>query len=140
MTQQTNDIDEDRAIARMMIEISERARGDLSRAVEPFGLPVPLARAVLVLGEPLPMRRLAAELGYDPSHVTGLADQLEQRGLAERTAGSDRRVKVVQLTAEGQDLHGRLTTAVAEGTGLTRRLDASQRAELRGILELLLED
>lgn len=140
VTEETTDLTGDRELARMMIEITERGRCDLGRAVAPFGLPVPLARAVLVLAEPLPMRRLAAELGYDPSHVTSLADQLERRGLAERAPGADRRVKILRLTPAGQELHEQLTAAVAGGTGLTRRLDDAQRRQLRSLLELLLED
>jgi len=65
----------------------------------------PIFAAMRVLGEPLSMRDVAGQLACDASYVTGLADQLEERGLAERRDHpTDRRVKQLVLTDEGRRL------------------------------------
>jgi DNA-binding MarR family transcriptional regulator len=103
--------------------------------------PVPVARAVLSLGEPTPMRELAGRLRCDPSWVTSLADDLERRGLAERTADpSDRRVKVLRLTGEGAAVRDRLAEAVARESTVMRRLDGGDRSALEPLLRRLLDD
>ena len=49
------------------------------------------------------MSGLAELLFCDASNVTGIADRLEARGLIERrSAGGDRRVKVLALTSAGE--------------------------------------
>lgn len=58
---------------------------------------------VLSTGEARPMRALAEDWHCDPSWVTSIVDQLEQRGFAERRVdASDRRAKLVGLTAQGE--------------------------------------
>ncbi|MGY5764532.1 MarR family winged helix-turn-helix transcriptional regulator [Brachybacterium sp. DNPG3] len=129
---------EARDLARMMVVVSERARADFATAVAPFGVPLQTARALLVLTEPQSMRHVAAELGFDPSHVTGIADDLERRGLAVRIPGKDRRVKLLQLTDDGEALRRRIAAAVDEQARFARQLDAEQKRQLREILEALL--
>ena len=49
-----------------------------------------------------PLSTLAREWGCDPSNATAIVDRLERAGLAERKPlESDRRVKLVVLTAHG---------------------------------------
>jgi DNA-binding MarR family transcriptional regulator len=56
-------------------------------------------------GSELPMSALAEWLHCDASNVTGIVDRLEARGLIERrSAPGDRRVKILALTAEGEQL------------------------------------
>ena len=53
--------------------------------------------------EPRPMGDLAREMNCDRSYVTGIVDDLERAGYAERrTAVNDRRVKVIALTEPGR--------------------------------------
>ncbi|WP_128375746.1 MarR family winged helix-turn-helix transcriptional regulator [Streptomyces cavernae] len=48
-------------------------------------------------------RELSARLGYDPSAIVGLVDDLERLGFAERRpAPDDRRSRIVVLTADGR--------------------------------------
>lgn len=55
---------------------------------------------------PMPMRGLASRLDVDPSWVTGLVHQLEERGFVQRhPSRTDRRIKIVQLTALGEARH-----------------------------------
>lgn len=123
----------------MVVTVGEQARADFAAAVEPFGLPVHLARTVLLLGEPQSMRNVAAELACDPSHVTGIADQLDERGLAVRAPGTDRRVKMLNLTDRGEDLRQRIADAVSTRARFADQLDAAQKTTLRELLALLLE-
>lgn len=48
-------------------------------------------------------RELSARLGYDPSAIVGLVDDLEKLGFAERRpAPDDRRSRIVALTEDGR--------------------------------------
>ncbi|EST19075.1 hypothetical protein M878_43190 [Streptomyces roseochromogenus subsp. oscitans DS 12.976] len=48
-------------------------------------------------------RELSARLGYDPSAIVGLVDDLEKQGFAERRpAPDDRRSRIVVLTEDGR--------------------------------------
>jgi DNA-binding MarR family transcriptional regulator len=101
-------------------------------ALTPGGL-----RALLGLdpAESKQMGTLAHEWHCDPSNVTALVDQLEQRGLAERKVShTDRRVKTVVLTPAGararQEAISRLSMPPA---GIDSLSDAEQRT-LRDLL------
>jgi len=55
------------------------------------------------------MRELAREWLCDASNATFIVDRLEERGLAERrSVPTDRRVKMVVLTARGNRMRGRV--------------------------------
>jgi DNA-binding MarR family transcriptional regulator len=55
------------------------------------------------------MRSLAEEWTCDPSNATWIVDRLEKLGLAQRRSVShDRRVKLVVLTAKGQQMRAEL--------------------------------
>jgi DNA-binding MarR family transcriptional regulator len=59
-------------------------------------------------GEGMPMSSLAGMLFCDASNVTGIVDRLEGRGLiVRRPSPTDRRVKLLVLTAEGTRLRER---------------------------------
>lgn len=128
-------------LSEMLVRISEQSKTDFTRIAEELGLPVHLARAVVRLSNPEPMRDLAEQLECDRSYITSIADQLEERGLVERVPGRDRRVKLLQLTADGKRLRRKISDEVASRALVLRRLDAEQRAALRPLLEaLLIED
>lgn len=70
-----------------------------------FGLTLGDMRTLLSLDpdRPRPMGALAEDWRCDASNVTWLVDRLEDRGLVERRMSpSDRRVKTVALTAQGE--------------------------------------
>jgi DNA-binding MarR family transcriptional regulator len=128
-----------RHLCRLLILVAERTKADFAQAVGPSGLPIALARALLILTEPTPMRELAWRLACDPSNITGITDQLEQRGLVARVPGKDRRVKFVELTPAGLELRNQIADSVARTVAAGRRLDSSQRALLTELLENLVE-
>ncbi|MGI6877367.1 MarR family winged helix-turn-helix transcriptional regulator [Microbacterium sp. gxy059] len=97
---------------------------------------MPLRRVLLLLDRPRPMREIAAQLACDPSYITGLADQLEGRGLARRTAGSDRRVKLLAATDAGTAIRHELAAAVAR-RAFGRQLSPDERGVLRDLLTRL---
>ena len=86
------------------------------------------------------MKELADALACDPSYVTSLADQLENRGLLMRVPGTDRRVKLLQLTPQGLALRRDVAAAVQKEVGFALRLSSAERATLHHLLTRLLED
>jgi DNA-binding MarR family transcriptional regulator len=122
----------------LIFRVAERAKDDFAAAVADCGLSLTLARAVLILGEPAPMHEVAGQLACDPSYITNIADQLEAQALAERATGTDRRVKLLQLTPAGVEVRERLSAALEAGATVTRALNAAQRADLADLLEQML--
>jgi DNA-binding MarR family transcriptional regulator len=74
-----------------------------------------LALRMLDPDVPLAMSALADTLACDASNVTGVVDKLEARGLIARQADeSDRRVKMLVVTAKGRELRSRLLARSAK--------------------------
>lgn len=106
-----------------------------SRVVE-FDLTPMQMFALRSLHEPLPMRQLAELLGCDPSYVTGVADELEQRGALERRPHpSDRRVKLLAITPEGERLRDAVEARLFDGLPLRAGLSDAELAQLRDLLQ-----
>ncbi|MFD8481786.1 MarR family winged helix-turn-helix transcriptional regulator [Kitasatospora sp. NPDC059673] len=84
-------------------------------------------------------RELADRVGYDPSAVVALLDDLQRLGLAERRADpADRRSRIVVLTDGGREL---LRTTDGDSRRVTddllQPLDAADRATLLALLRRL---
>jgi DNA-binding MarR family transcriptional regulator len=78
------------------------------------------------------MRSLAAEWGCDASTATWIVDRLEARGLAERRPHeTDRRVKLVLLTPEGDRLRDEVTAGMYTPPPELLELDTADLATLR---------
>jgi DNA-binding MarR family transcriptional regulator len=87
-------------------------------------------------------RELSARLGYDPSAIVGLVDDLEKLGFAERRPSpDDRRSRLVALTGDGRaflrdtDEAGRRVT-----NELLDPLDATERESLHALLQRITAD
>src|SRR5215212_4524359 len=85
---------------------------------------------------PLPLSHLARYLTQEAQSTTELADRLERRGLVRRTRDArDRRLVLLELTAEGRALYARIQPAVAEGgEQLFQGLNGRDRARLAALL------
>ncbi|GGY34171.1 MarR family winged helix-turn-helix transcriptional regulator [Streptomyces tanashiensis] len=111
--------------------------GDFTVAAASENLTASQGKALTVLRRgPAAMRALAETMTCDASNMTGIIDRLEKRGLVRREAGaSDRRVKYVILTAEGE----RVTDAIRAKMRTTQegldRLDEQDRDALYTLLE-----
>ncbi|MEU5952541.1 MarR family transcriptional regulator [Streptomyces sp. NPDC047525] len=111
--------------------------GDFTLAAASENLTASQGKALTVLRRgPAAMRSLADTLTCDASNMTGIIDRLEKRGLVRREPSpSDRRVKNVVLTAEGE----RVTDALRARMSATRegleRLSAQDRDTLHSLLE-----
>ncbi|MCQ9180132.1 MarR family transcriptional regulator [Streptomyces sp. IBSBF 2953] len=81
-------------------------------------------------------RELSARLGYDPSAIVGLVDDLEKLGFAERRpAPDDRRSRIVALTEQGRAfLRGTDEAGLRVTNELLNPLDAAERETLHTLL------
>src|SRR3982074_2254158 len=83
------------------------------------------------LNHPMPQREAALQLGYDPSNITALADVLEAKGLVERRLdASDRRVKTLARTAEGERLVRALDESLSRPPDSLSRLSPAEQRQL----------
>jgi DNA-binding MarR family transcriptional regulator len=111
------------------------------QAFEDTGL-TPYHHAVLALLEedpPETQAMIADALGYDRSHLVGMLDELEERGLIERRRDpADRRRHLVSLTPEGKRASTRLRAVVKQvDDDFFAPLDAEQREQLKSLLQEL---
>src|ERR1700737_1798376 len=87
------------------------------------------------LNHPMPQREAALLLGYDPSNTTALAEALEAKGLVERRLDpSDRRVKTLARTAEGERLVRELDESLSRPPESLNRLSPDQKEQLLRLL------
>jgi DNA-binding MarR family transcriptional regulator len=101
-----------------------------------FDLAPQQAIALRILGGgPRPMGELAKFLACDSSNVTAITDRLEERGLVRRTAADhDRRVKLLVLTDEGEQVRRAITERLAEPPPPIAALSVSDQKALLEIL------
>jgi DNA-binding MarR family transcriptional regulator len=132
-------IDEARALSGKLFQVVRRIEHDFESIAAEFGLTSLQARTLLGLQEPMAMRDLSEEMACDASNVTGLADRLERLGLVERVPGSDRRVKLLTLTAKGCTIRTDLESRLASSSAVTSLLKPTERAQLDALLDKLLE-
>lgn len=122
-------------IAGLLFWVTEQARMGCDRAAEENDMTGAQVRALLSLDEPAPMSSLAGQMGCDASNVTGIADRLEARGLIRRETGTDRRIKLLALTPEGEKLRDQLRRRLSE----TSPAGSLSDAERRTLKELLVK-
>ena len=89
----------------------------------------------------LDQRTLAGSVGLDTSTIAGVVDRLERRGLIERcTSPTDRRVRLLQVTAAGQALLDAVVPAMLKAQRrILAPLPAAQRPQFVAMLKTLVE-
>ena len=86
-------------------------------------------------GVEVPMSSLAGKLFCDNSNVTGIVDRLEARGLIERRpAEHDRRVKLLVLTDEGEQVRAIATQQMSQPPPEIAALPIEHQRALRDAL------
>lgn len=104
------------------------------------GVIVGAAKALRYLSatEPTPMRQLAADLRCDSSYITTIVDNLEVAGVARREAHrTDRRIKVVVLTPQGQALADKVAAVMGTPPDVFATLSTEETTQLRDLLRKL---
>jgi DNA-binding MarR family transcriptional regulator len=117
-----------------------KAMAAFHQIAQETGVPLAPLRALLVLplNEAISMRQLARLLGCDNSYVTALVDTLESRGLVVRQPHpTDRRVKVIVLTAQGRQLAQRAQLADTSPPDAFASLSEAEIGTLRDLLRRL---
>jgi MarR family transcriptional regulator, organic hydroperoxide resistance regulator len=135
------DLAETREMAGLLVALVGQTATQISQCAEQCGLSVVQASALLQIGGGMSMRELSARLGGHASTATGIADRLAARGLVERREDAgDRRVKRVDLTAEGAATRARLVACMESArTPPFARLSAAERRQLRDLLLAAIE-
>lgn len=92
--------------------------------------------AILASDDPGSQLELAQLMGKAPALIVTAVDELEARGLVERTRDpADRRRSRVMLTAQGKRTLGKADKLADEAAaGLLSGLDADERAQLHDLL------
>ena len=132
MSSQSPQDDDSYELIQSLLELAHRIRSVGQQVAVKFELSNPAANALVQLSvgdRALSMRELAARLRLDPSRVTALADQLEDRGLIERRVDpSNRSIKLLTPTAAGLEARRVMMDAVMEHSPLARLRPADQVA------------
>jgi DNA-binding MarR family transcriptional regulator len=81
------------------------------------------------------MKELGQRMHCDPSFVTGIADMLEERGLAVREPDpADRRVKRLVLTDAGLEMKRTVEDEIVAQSPWRQALTLDERAALVGLI------
>ncbi|QDY06416.1 MarR family transcriptional regulator [Micromonospora sp. HM134] len=128
-------------LSNLVFEMTRRLRDDFNESAAELSLPPTQALALVYLSTPAPMRELADRLSCEPSNVTAIVDGLESRGLVTRQPDpSDRRVKHVTLTGEGERHRAELGSRNRAKVAAVFNLSAPDRSQLRDLLSRALDD
>lgn len=91
----------------LLLQVSLRTKHNFAKLADVYDLTVMQIVTLCSLkpGEAVSMNMISCLLVCDASNVTGIVDRLVQRGyILRQESESDRRVKVIRLTAKGEHL------------------------------------
>ena len=126
-----------RSMRGLVLDLHDR-RMAVSEAI---GMSYLRAKALrLLTSGPMPMRDLGAALVTDPPYITVIVDDLEEKGLVVRQVNpSDRRSKLVRITAAGRKVARRADEIQSAPPAALSALSAAELATLDAILRRLVE-
>lgn len=112
-------------------------KNDLRKQIEAHGISWPQFHALYHIGEQgIPANELARELHCNASNMTGLVDRMIENGWVYREhSARDRRVWLVKLTEEGEQLKERLFPLHRQN--IERRMSCLSGEELALLAKLL---
>jgi DNA-binding MarR family transcriptional regulator len=125
-------------VGYLSVVIGQRSQGLFEAAMEPLGLRPVLYDYLAALAEDgaTSQKALARMLEIDAARIVSLTDELEGRGLVQRTVDStDRRRNVISLTRSGRALYGRASkVATKVEKELLAALPPADQSVLRQLL------
>ncbi|MEV4145921.1 MarR family transcriptional regulator [Amycolatopsis sp. NPDC049691] len=126
-----------------VMALAGEVAGRMHDGLERLELTGPTANLLWILdpdAEPQPLRKLATLMRCDPSNISLLSAQLEERGLAERRPHPrDGRVRTLVPTAEGRKVRERLLAVVARHSPFAH-LGEEEQLLLQSLLAKALAD
>jgi MarR family transcriptional regulator, organic hydroperoxide resistance regulator len=91
-------------------------------------------------GDGVSMGEMARGIGCDPSYITALVDDLDERGLARREPSpADRRVKIIVLTDAGRTLAAEIDATLSVPPAAFGALSNAELRQLRDLLDKVLD-
>ena len=118
---------------------SQILQADLAKTLEPLGLRMITFAALVLIVDNAGVRqtRLANALAIERSNLVQIVDDLEKRGLIQRTqVPTDRRAYALVPTDSGRDVYARALNAVhAHEAALLNNFEASEIATLISLLK-----
>ena len=128
------------AIADLLLVVMRRMHEHFEERISEFDLNPALAFSLRALDEPVPQRGLADVLHCDPSHITGIVDRLEKRGLVERAVDpDDRRIKNISVTDAGRQLRTEMEARLYEKVPGLDNLSKEEQRQLNSLLTKMTE-
>ncbi len=127
--------EQEELVSRLM-ELFARTLDHQGTCLETLELTYAQAKLIwrLEAGDTPSLKEAARRCGVDPSNLSGVVDQLTERGLvASRPGVHDKRVRVIRLTADGVRLRRRLVACMAQNPTVGS-LSAAQQKQLLDIL------
>lgn len=103
--------------------------------------PVQFAVLQVLAAQPgLDQRTLARAVSFDTSTIGGVVDRLEARGLLTRShSPGDRRVRLLHLTPEGEELLADLTPSMLRTQGrILEPLSAGERKDFMRMMQMVI--
>jgi DNA-binding MarR family transcriptional regulator len=136
--------DDDAVLGELLLRAARQQRRRWREALAPWDLSPYQARALRVVctRDGTRVSDLAEALRIAPRSATEVADDLEKRGLVQRTPDPrDRRAVLLEPTPAGRRVRDEVDAARAEDSrALFARLPATDRAALARILRSLTDD
>lgn len=128
----------------LLFELALRFKPELAEAAVRHNLTVQQLHVLGFLSDqmPHPMSWMAAFLGCDASNVTGIVDRMLTLNLVKRTESEkDRRVKMIQITPEGEVIRSTIMRELSEASQdcIAKILSEEEQAVFAKIMHKLLE-
>lgn len=121
-----------------LLRVTLLVRRHIEQVAERFDVSPPGARLLLALDRPLRMAEAAQQSACEPSHLTAVADALQQAGLLVREPDpADKRARRLVLTEEGLALREKIVPALLTDAPVVASL--SDR-ECKALVDLLSTD